>query len=377
MATLQYLTTIQFDHGALSGLAGALKRLGVTRPFVVTDPGLKAIGMLDKVLAAMGSAPAGVYADTPANPTEAAVLVATEAYKASGADGIVALGGGSGMDLAKAMGLMATHDGPLARYGAAQRGGKLIGKIPPLVAIPTTSGTGSEASVGSMIILETGEKELLVSPNLIPAIAICDPELTLGLPAGLTAATGMDAVTHCIESILSPTVNPPADAVALDGIERAVAKGMLVRAVADGSDRDARWHMMMASTEGAMAFIKGLGAVHALSHAAGRLKEPALHHGTLNAIFLPHVLRFNAPACSESYARIRRAMGLSEAADLGDAVQDLNDRLGIPANLSVLGLSNAHADGIVAFALKDLAHYTNPRPVTADDYHALYAEALG
>lgn len=377
MATLQYLTTIQFDHGALAGLPGALKRLGVARPFVVTDPGLKAVGLLDKVLGALGSAPAGVYAETPANPTEAAVLVATEAYKASGADGIVALGGGSGMDLAKAMGLMATHDGPLARYGAAQRGGKLIGKIPPLVAIPTTSGTGSEASVGAMIILETGEKELLVSPNLIPAIAICDPELTLGLPAGLTAATGMDAVTHCIESILSPTVNPPADAVALDGIERAVAKGMLARAVADGSDKDARWHMMMASTEGAMAFIKGLGSVHALSHAAGRLKEPALHHGTLNAIFLPHVLRFNAEACGEAYARIRRAMGLAEGADLADAVQDLNDRLGIPANLSVLGLSNAHADGIVAFALKDLAHYTNPKPATADDYHALYAAALG
>jgi 4-hydroxybutyrate dehydrogenase len=377
MATLQYLTTIQFDHGALGGLPSALKRLGITRPFVVTDPGLKAIGLLDKVLEAMGSAPAGVYAETPANPTEAAVLIATDAYKASGADGIVALGGGSGMDLAKAMGLMATHEGPLARYGAAQRGGKLIGKIPPLIAIPTTSGTGSEASVGSMIILETGEKELLVSPNLIPAIAICDPELTLGLPAGLTAATGMDAVTHCIESILSPTVNPPADAVALDGIERAVAKGMLARAVKNGSDKDARWHMMMASTEGAMAFIKGLGSVHALSHAAGRLKEPALHHGTLNAIFLPHVLRFNADVCGEAYGRIARAMGLAPGADLADAVQALNTSLGIPANLSVLGLSNAHADGIVAFALKDLAHFTNPKPATADDYHALYAAALG
>jgi 4-hydroxybutyrate dehydrogenase len=376
MATMQYLTTTQFDHGAVSQTGATLQRLGVKRPIVVTDQGIKAAGLLDKVLAAMDT-PVAIFDTTPPNPTEASVRDAHSVYVASGADGIVAIGGGSSMDLAKAMGLMASHAGPFDQYGAAKRGSKLIGKIPPLVAIPTTSGTGSEVSVGSMIILDNGVKELFVSPNLIPTVAICDPEMTLGLPARLTAATGMDAVTHCIESILAPSINPPAEAIALDGIERAIAHGMLARAVKDGSDRDARWHMMMASTEGALAFVKGLGAVHALSHAAGRLPEPALHHGTLNAVFLPHILRFNAGVADEKYARIRRAMGLAASADLADAIQALNDAIGIPANLSAMGLSSAHADGVVEYALKDMAHFSNPRTATADDYHRIYAAALG
>jgi 4-hydroxybutyrate dehydrogenase len=225
-------------------------------------------------------------------------------------------------------------------------------------------------------VLESGIKELFVSKHLIPAVAICDPDMTLGLPAWLTAATGMDAVTHCIESIMSPNINPPGDAIAADGIIRAVRDGMLARAVKDGSDRQARWNMMMASTEGAFAFVKGLGSVHALSHAAGRLKSPSLHHGTLNAIFLPHVMRFNKGVRPEAEARIREALGLSAGADMADALQDLNNSLGIPANLSVLGLSNEQADGIVANALIDIAHLSNPRKATADDYHGLYAAAL-
>lgn len=377
MPTLQFGTTVYFDHGALKSLGSALKKAGGARPLIVTDAGLKAAGLLDQALEALGAPPAGVYADTPANPTQAAVALGVAAYRESGADSLIALGGGSSMDMAKAVGLMATHDGPFERYGAAQRGTRLIGKIPPLIAIPTTSGTGSEVSIGAMIILENGFKEIFISHNLVPSAAICDPDLTLGLPAGLTAATGMDAVTHCIESILCPAVNPPADAIGLDGVERAIGHGMLARAVADGSDRDARWNMMMASYEGALAFVKGLGSVHALSHAAGRLKEPSLHHGTLNAIFLPHVLRFNAGVADEKFARIRRAMGLSPSADLADAIQALNDRLGVAPNLARLGLTSAHADGIVENALKDLAHLTNPRPASADDYHRLFEAALG
>jgi 4-hydroxybutyrate dehydrogenase len=377
MPTLQFGTTVYFDHGALKSLSSALKKAGGSRPFIVTDAGLKAAGLLDQVLDALGAPPAGVYAQTPPNPTQAAVREGADAFKASGADSLIALGGGSSMDMAKAVGLMATHEGPFERYGAAQRGTRLIGKIPPLIAIPTTSGTGSEVSIGAMIILDDGFKEIFISHNLVPSAAICDPDLTLGLPKTLTAATGMDAVTHCIESMLCPTANPVADAIGLDGVERALGQGMLARAVADGADRNARWHMMMASYEGALAFVKGLGAVHALSHAAGRLKEPSLHHGTLNAIFLPHVLRFNADVCAEPYARIRRAMGLPPGSDLADAIQGVNDAIGIPANLSLLGLSNAHADGIVENALKDLAHLTNPRPASADDYHRLYTAALG
>lgn len=376
MASLPYLTDCRFDHGARAQLGPALKRLGVTRPLVVTDPGIVAIGLLDTALEGLGMAPSAVFSATPANPTEAAVLEARALYLDSGADGIVAVGGGSAMDLAKIAGLLATHDGPLARFGAAQRGTRHIGPIPPLAAIPTTAGTGSEVSIGAIIVMETGAKELFVSNHLIPRLALCDPELTLGLPPGLTAATGMDAVTHCIESLFAPAVNPPADAIACDGVVRAIRDGMLVRAVQDGGDREARWHMMMASTEGALAFVKGLGAVHALSHAAGRLKQPSLHHGTLNAIFLPHVLRINAGVAPEKERRLREAMGLSASADLADAVAAINQRLGIPAGLAALGVTPAHGPDIVAYALADLAHLTNPKPLSQGDYEALFDAAL-
>jgi len=245
MAQMNYLTACTFDFGALAQTPKVLKAQGGARPFVVTDPGLKANGVLDKLLAALGAPPAGVFADTPSNPTEAACQNAADAYRASGADSIIALGGGSSMDLAKAVGLIVTHEGPLARLGAAERGTKHIKKLPPLIAVPTTAGTGSEVSVGAVVILENGRKETFISPFLIPSAAICDPELTLGLPAGLTAATGMDAMTHCIEAVLSPVVHPPAEAIGLDGVERVGAH--LERAVKDGGDRDARWRSSKAS----------------------------------------------------------------------------------------------------------------------------------
>jgi 4-hydroxybutyrate dehydrogenase len=376
MATIPYLTDTVFDHGAIGQTAKSLKTLGANAPMIVTDKGIVGAGLLDILRGALGSSPAAVFDETPGNPTEAATIAAAALYRDSGADSLIALGGGSSMDLAKGVGMLVSGELPLAAYGAAQRGSRNIKAIPPLIAIPTTSGTGSEVSIGAVIVLESGIKELFVSKHLIPAVAICDPDLTLGLPAWLTAATGMDAVTHCIESIMSPAINPPGDAIGADGIIRAVRNGMLERAVRDGSDKEARWNMMMASTEGAFAFVKGLGSVHALSHAAGRLKSPSLHHGTLNAIFLPHVMRFNSGTRPEAEARIRDALGLRAGQDMADALQDLNNKLGIPANLSALGLSNDHADGIVANALIDIAHLSNPRKASADDYHALYAAAL-
>lgn len=378
MPTMQYLTTCHFDFGALKQLAGALKANGVTRPFVVTDPGLKAAGMLDTVIAALGVPAAGVYADTPSNPTETAARDGVAAYQASGADGIVALGGGSSMDMGKAIGLMATHEGPYDRYGGTQRGTRHIKPIPPLVAIPTTAGTGSEVSVGFVVILDNGRKETFVSPHLIPKVAICDPELTLGLPKGLTAATGMDAVTHCIEAFLSPMVHPPAEAIGLDGVERAIANGMLVRAVADGGDRDARWNVMMASYEGALAFVKGLGAVHGLSHALGRLSALKLHHGTLNAVILPHSLAMlqEAGAAPEKLARLRRAMGLAAGADLAAAIADLNATIGIPASLSAIGVREEHFAPNLDYALTDLATATNAMPFDAGKYEELFKRAL-
>ncbi|MBD3769264.1 MAG: iron-containing alcohol dehydrogenase [Rhodobacterales bacterium] len=377
MPVMTFLTTCIFDSGALKQLPNVARNLGITRPFIVTDPGIKAVGILAKVEDALGMAPAGVFADTVPNPLESQAKLAAEAYKASGADGLIAVGGGSSMDHAKAIGLLVSHDEPLEAYAAITGGAKKIKKIPPLIAIPTTAGTGSEVSVGTVVTLENGRKETIVSPNLIPATAICDPDLTLGLPAGLTAATGMDAVTHCIEAVLAPAINPPAEGIGYDGVYRAIGDGWLKKAVQDGSDPDARWHMMMASYEGALAFVKGLGGVHALSHAAGRLHDKKLHHGTLNAVFLPHILRFHEGAADAKYARLRQAMGLKEGADLADAIAKLNEDLGIPATLKPLGLSMEDAQGVVDFALKDLAHFGNPQPMSADDYAKVYEIALG
>ena len=246
--------------------------------------------------------------------------------------------------------------------------------MPPLVAVPTTSGTGSEVSPGAVVILENGRKETFVSPKLVPAAAICDPELTLGLPPLLTAATGMDAMTHCIEAVLSPVVHPPAEAIGIDGIER--ASKYLERAVRDGGDRDARWHMMMASFEGALAFAKGLGAVHGLSHALGRIHELKLHHGTLNAVILPHALAMIGNAAEEKFARIRRALGLGDNADLPQAISALNARLGLPASLAAMGVGESHWPGARDYAVSDLATATNAVPFDAAKYDEMFSRAL-
>ena len=376
MPVMNFLTTCIFDHGAIAKLGATLTGFGVTRPMVITDPGIKAVGLLDTVLENLSMEPAAVFADTVANPTEDQAIAVAEQYNAANADGLVALGGGSAMDLTKAVGLLASQGGPLEKYAAITGGAKHIGKLPPLIAVPTTAGTGSEVSVGMITTMNNGRKETFASPHLIPATAICDPDLTLGLPAFLTAATGMDAVTHCIEAVLTPAVNPPAEGVGYDGLNRAIKNNALQRAVADGSDKDARWNMMMASYEGALAFTKGLGSVHALSHAAGRLKEKKLHHGTLNAIFLPHLLRFNEGAAPEKYERLKFAMGLSQNADLGDEIAKLNESIGIPNTLSAIGVESSDGPGIVEFALNDLAHRGNARPAEQGDYERIFEQAL-
>lgn len=376
MPVMNFLTTCIFDHGAVAKLGQTLAGFGVSRPMVITDPGIKAVGLLDTILENLGMEPAAVFADTVANPTEDQAIAVAAQYNAANADGLVALGGGSAMDLTKAVGLLASQGGPLEKYAAITGGAKYIAKLPPLIAVPTTAGTGSEVSVGMITTMNNGRKETFASPHLIPSAAICDPDLTLGLPPLLTAATGMDAVTHCIEAVLTPAINPPAEGVGYDGLNRAIKTGALKRAVADGSDKDARWNMMMASYEGALAFTKGLGSVHALSHAAGRLKEKKLHHGTLNAIFLPHLLRFNEGAADEKYARLRFAMGLSSNADLGDTIAKLNQDLGIPSTLSAIGVESSDGPGIVEFALNDLAHRGNAKPAEQGDYERIFEQAL-
>lgn len=376
MAQMNYLTQCTFDFGALEQLPKVLKAHGVSRPFVVSDPGLKANGLLDRLFAALGGAPAGVFTDTPANPTEGASANAADAYRASGADGIIAFGGGSSMDLAKALGLMVTHEGPFERLGGSKRGMKFIGPIPPLVTVPTTAGTGSEVSPGAVVILNNGMKETFISAHLVPKAAVCDPELTLGLPPLLTAATGMDAMTHCIEAVLTPVVHPPAEAIGVDGVER-IGK-WLERAVKDGSDRDARWHMMMGSFEGALAFAKGLGAVHGLSHALGRIHDLKLHHGTLNAVILPHSLAMiaEAGAAEDKFARLRRALDLAANANLAKYILDLNARIGLPARLSEMGVKEDHGEGAIEYAVSDIATLSNAIPFDADKYRELFRRAL-
>lgn len=375
MATLTYLTTTHFDFGAISQLPAELRKAGITKPFIATDKGLVDAGLVDIVAGALGPdyAPT-VFDGTPGNPTEEAVKLAFDLYGSEGCDGVIALGGGSSMDLGKAVALLAGSGGPLAQYDPLAGGGKLIKSVAPVIAVPTTAGTGSEVSIGFVIILEDGRKMTFASPLFVPRAAICDPELTLGLPAAMTAATGMDAMTHCIEAFLTPQVNPPADGVALDGLWRGWQH--LERAVEDGSDREARWQMMMCSTEGALAFIKGLGAVHAMSHAVGRIRRLNLHHGTLNAVFLPSVLRFNAGVCEAKYVRLRQAMGLEPEADLAEAIAGMNAAIGIPSGLAEMGVVEDDIPGIVEYALKDLAARSNPRRASDADFEAMVRESL-
>jgi alcohol dehydrogenase class IV len=287
---------------------------------------------------------------------------------------VVAIGGGSPIDLAKAVALLATHDGPLEGYAAILGGISKIGPtVAPVIAIPTTAGTGSEVGRAALITLRDGRKLGFISPHLIPKLAVCDPELTYGLPPGLTAATGMDALTHCIETFLSPRDNPPAEAIALDGLARAAQ--FLEKAVANGSDVEARREMMMAALEGGLTFQKGLGAVHSLSHALGGLKELKLHHGTLNAVLLPAVLRFNEPVAGEKYAALRRVMGLSPEQDLASFIEGLNRRLGLPKSLREMRVPKDVFPAMAKAAMADHSTATNPRPANEDDFAALLTAA--
>jgi len=374
MALIQYITQIQLDFGAVRLLAGECERTGMRKPLVVSDAGVRAAGVLEQALAALGSTPHAVYDRTPSNPTEAAVREAVALLKAERCDGLVAVGGGSSIDLAKGVAIAAVYPGPLKAYATIEGGSPKIGaEVLPLIAVPTTAGTGSEVARGAIVIVDDGRKLGFHSWHLVPKTAICDPELTLGLPPMLTAATGMDAIAHCMETFMAPAANPPADGIALDGLERAWSH--IERATRDGRDRDARWHMMSASAQGALAFQKGLGCVHSLSHALGGV-DPKLHHGTLNAMFLPAVVQFNASAESvvkeRRFARMAHAMGLgssdAEGQAIADAIRAMNARLGLPGGLAALGVTRGLYDRIIDGAMADHCHKTNPRLATREDY---------
>jgi alcohol dehydrogenase class IV len=375
VALISYLTIIRLDSGARRHLAEDLKAAGIERPLVITDHGIVAAGLLEMVLKDGGiDQKTPIFAETPANPTEEAAYEALLVYRAEKCDGMIALGGGSAMDLAKAVAVLATHEGNLADFAVINGGmAKITAKTAPVLAIPTTAGTGSEVGRGAIISFKDGRKLGLLSPFLIPKRAICDPELTLGLPPMLTAATGMDAISHCIETFISPVDNPVAAAIAIDGLERAIVA--LPQVVEKPHDLPARREMMIAAMEGALAFQKGLGAVHALSHPLGGYRELRLHHGTLNAILLPPVLRFNeAVGGKTTYPRLKRAVGIGAKEDLADFMANFSKKLGLPTTLKEIGVPEALLETIAKAAMLDHTHATNARAATEADYLVMLRE---
>jgi alcohol dehydrogenase class IV len=374
---LNYFNRPHFENGAIEKISKVLNTHGIKNPLICTDPGLSSIGMTEKIRSLLSyDISPSFYEETPANPTEKAVSEALEIYKKNNCDGVVGFGGGSSMDLGKAVALMANHDGNLIDYSVVEGGYKKITETMPMIAIPTTSGTGSEVSDGALIIMNDGRKLILASPHLRPNAAICDPELTIGLPPILTAGAGMDALTHCIEAILSPINDPPAEAVGLDGIEKIIKEESLIKAFKDGQDKEARWNMMMASTEGAMAFSKGLGAVHSMSHATGANEELRLHHGTLNAVILPAVLRFNQNHVGNKYSRIALAMGKNQSIDLANEISRLNEEIGIPSGLAEMGVTEDMIPELVTHSIADPSNLTTPRLPNEEEWEKLFLESM-
>ena len=379
MHLINYLTRVQFGFGSLASLQAECDSLNISRPLIITDKGVRAAGVLDQVTAQLASCGDDqIFDETPSNPNEAMVRKAAAQYRDGRFNGLIAVGGGSAIDLAKGVAVCATHDGPLSQYALIEGGlAHITAATAPVIAIPTTAGTGSEVGRGGVLILDDGRKVGVISPHVMPKVAICDPELTLGLPASLTAATGMDAIAHCMETFMSPAFNPPADGIALDGLRRGWAH--IERATQDGSDREARLNMMSASMQGAMAFQKGLGAVHSLSHSLGGV-DPRLHHGTLNAVFMPLIVEFNTPAETmqqeQKLVRMAQAMGLGSGETVIDALRGMNERLGMPKGLGEMGVSEDLFDKIIAGAMKDHCHATNPRVATPEEYRDILQRAL-
>ncbi len=371
MALISYLTRILFDFGAVDKLAEELALHGIGRPLLVTDEGVRAAGLLEAIAGRLDTERLTIFDETPGNPTEAALETALALYRAEDCDGIIAMGGGSCLDLGKAAGLLLHQGGSFADYEVSGGGSARIEGTVPWIAIPTAAGTGAEVGRAASLTLNNGHKVAAVSLKMLPASVICDPQLTLSLPAFMTAATGMDALSHGIEAFLSTRVNPPAEAIALDCVRRVA--GNLERAVADGGNRQARWEMMMGALEGGMSLQKGLGAVHAMAHPLGELD---LHHGTINALVMPAVLRFNEQAAPEKYARLREAAGLPGGADLAGWIEELNKRIGMPPGLDAMGVAEGLVPGLAEAAAKDNLGVTNPRPASAEDYEAMLREAM-
>ena len=366
--TLSYLNDVYFGQGLLSETAGVILEYGVRRPLVVTDRQLRAIGVVEN--AGLSSFP--VFDDVETNPTEQRAAKALDVYRDSGCDGLVAIGGGSPIDLSKIVGLMINHTGPLSQYAILESGPASVNDVvPPIVAVPTTAGSGSEVGRAALVTVLDGRKLGFLSHKLLPVAAVCDPEVTASMPYRLKAATGMDALSHCVEAILSPRENPAAEAFAVEGLIR--GSRAIRRVVRDDASPFDRAEMMWCSLFGGMAFQKGLGAVHSLSHPLGRFEQLRLHHGTLNGLFLPAVLRFNATVCCDSMQTVSRAIG---GVDPAAFFEDLLRSLGLPRRLSELGVGDPQLVSSSPLAAADHCTATNPRTLGEQDALDLYRSCL-
>ncbi|MEV8466802.1 iron-containing alcohol dehydrogenase [Fluviibacterium sp. DFM31] len=377
VANWSYPTAIRFGAGRISEIAEACAVAGISRPLLVTDKGLAGLEIATRTLDLMEAAGLGraMFSDVDPNPTGANVEAGVAAYRAGGHDGVIAFGGGSGLDLGKVVAFQAGQTRPLwdfedigdwwTRADAAA--------IAPVVAVPTTAGTGSEVGRAGVITNEeAAEKKIIFHPKMLPVQVICDPELTVGMPPAITAGTGMDAFAHCLEAYCSPHYHPMSQGMALEGMR--LVKEYLPRAYAEGADLEARAHMMSAAAIGATAFQKGLGAIHALSHPIGAHHHT--HHGTTNAVCMVEVLKFNRPATEEVISRAAAYLGIDGGYDGFMAfVADLNATLGIPATLTALGVTDPDLDRLTADALRDPSVGGNPVEMTAENTRALF-EAL-
>jgi len=376
-AIWSFPTRIIFGAGCVSQVGDEAKTLGIKRILIVTDPGVERAGLIAGVRSALEKSAIAVqvYTGVDGNPTEANIEGGARAYAEHQADGVLALGGGSPMDAGKLIALRARCALSFEELDDAINGGQHVpADLPPIITIPTTAGTGSEVGRAAVVtVRSTQRKTVVFSPRLLARVAFLDPELTRSMPPNVTAASGFDALTHCIEAYLARADHPMADAIALSGID-IVAK-FLPRAVADGADIEARGMMMKAAMMGAVAFQKGLGACHSLAHPLS--SEHGLHHGLANALCLPAVLRFNEEVVPQRVAHIGLLLGAS--ADRGacaSAVVELRSKLGLPNGLSAAGIQSSHLEALADKAVVDACHQENPRACTRADLLTLYQASL-
>ncbi len=368
-------TTIHFGPGASKLVAGHLRDLGLARPLVVTDRGLAGLAILHDFAEGLEGLEVKVYAGVRGNPVKSQVDQGVAAFHAHRADGVVGFGGGAALDVAKAVALMAVHEGSILEYAWDHPAVRpVVNPLPYFAAVPTTSGTGSEVGRSSVISDDaTHVKKVVFNPALLARVVFADPQLTLGLPAQVTAATGMDALTHNVESYLSPAYHPLCDGIALEGAR--IAARSLEAAVGKPGDLEARSDMMMSSMMGAIAFQKDLGAVHSCAHALGTVVD--MHHGLANGIMIDHVMRFNREAAAGKMGELARVCGAGDSADaFVQWLSALKSRIGIPARLAPAGVTEAHIPRLVEIAVDDVCHRTNPRPCSAGDFRRIFTEAL-